>query len=761
MKIDRRSFLSLVIGGAAGIHLTPLPWKLADDSAIWTQTWPWTPVPEDGEASFANSTCTLCPGGCGITVRKIDDRAVKIEGMKGHPVNDGGICILGLAGLQLLYGPTRVGAPLERTGDRGAGKWQEITWEKAVEKVVKKLADLRTKGRPHTVGCMMGTDRGTVAGLFRRFMTVYGSPNFIRTPSMQDSYEFIMDVMHGRPGAAGFDVERADFVLSFGSGIIDGWGSPVRMFRAHSRWRENGGTMIQIEPRLSNTAAKADQWVPIKPGTESVLALGLANVMITRSLYNKRFVDKYTFGFEGWTDRLGKRHKGLKDLILAKYNPDEVEAVTGVTVSTILQLARKFAKASRPMAICGRGQGRTPGASGEFMAVHILNALVGRINRPGGVVNVPAPDYINWPAVEMDGTAAKGRKQARIDDARGKTFPYSRYLPSRFFEKIASDRDKAVQALLVSGANPLYTMPDVETVKKAFDRIPFIVSFSSYRDETSEYADLILPNHVYLERYEDVPTPAGYPKPFIGLSRPVVAPLLNTKHVGDTLIAIARKLGGNIAEAFSWESYEDCLKEAFGRSRWNQMIEKGFWSNPAYSAPAWRNSFDTASGRLEFAPSNVNNGSVGLFERPEHFAPVEPRGEGASYPLVLIPYDIMRLAGGFIGNPPFITKTVGDTVLKGNDSFVELNPKTAGAAGLTEGSTAILTTPKGSAKVKVHLFDGIMPGIVAMPRGLGHTAYDDYLAEKGINFNRLVGPVEDPASGFDTAWGIRAKLTKA
>jgi anaerobic selenocysteine-containing dehydrogenase len=111
MKIDRRSFLSLVMGGAAGTALSPLPWKLTDDLSIWSQNWAWTPVPENGEATFVNSTCTLCPGGCGITVRKIDDRVVKIEGMQGHPVNDGGICDLGAAGTQLLYGPTRVRTP--------------------------------------------------------------------------------------------------------------------------------------------------------------------------------------------------------------------------------------------------------------------------------------------------------------------------------------------------------------------------------------------------------------------------------------------------------------------------------------------------------------------------------------------------------------------------------------------------------------------------------------------------------------------------
>ena len=121
----------------------------------------------------------------------------------------------------------------------------------------------------------------------------------------------------------------------------------------------------------------------------------------------------------------------------------------------------------------------------------------------------------------------------------------------------------------------------------------------------------------------------------------------------------------------------------------------------------------------------------------------------------------MRLVNRFIGDPPFVIKTVEDTVLKGKDIFIEINPKTAKQLGLSEGKYARLTTPKGNAKVRVHLFEGIKEGIIALPRGLGHTAYDNYIADKGVNYNELIGAVYDPASGLDAAWGIRAKLGKA
>jgi anaerobic selenocysteine-containing dehydrogenase len=127
----------------------------------------------------------------------------------------------------------------------------------------------------------------------------------------------------------------------------------------------------------------------------------------------------------------------------------------------------------------------------------------------------------------------------------------------------------------------------------------------------------------------------------------------------------------------------------------------------------------------------------------------------------LIPYDSVRIANGAVGSPPFLIKIVSDKVLSGNTLLVDVNPVTAKAAGFREGDAALLKTPLGNASVRVHLSSGVMPGLVAMPRGLGHTAYDTYLAGKGVNANNLIGPVEDPASGLDATWGILASLVKA
>ncbi|MCJ7541776.1 MAG: molybdopterin-dependent oxidoreductase, partial [Desulfobacterales bacterium] len=534
--------------------------------------------------------------------------------------------------------------------------------------------------------------------------------------------------------------ENADFILSLGSGIIDGWGSPVRMFRANSAWQNANVKVIQIEPRLSNTAAKSSKWIPINPGTETALVMGLAHVIIKEYLYDTSFILNYTKGFEDW-----------KRLVMDNYSPDSVAAITGIDSGTIVVLARSFANASRPLAICGRGDGSSPVSLKECMVVHALNALVGNVNKKGGVWAVSDTDYISWPEIEMDARAAAGMQHERLDGAGSKKYLFSRYLMNRLPEAVNSGEQYPLQALFVSGANPLYTLPDTKSTEKAFDKIPFVVSFSSYMDETAQHADLILPNHVFLERYEDVPAPVGLIQPVIGLAKPVVKPQFNTRHVGDVIIQMAKGLGGSVANNFSWDSYYSCLKETLN-DKWKTLVEKGFWSDTKLMSPTLESSFDTVSGKFEFI--NPDTGSM------PQFKPVSIEGDERLYPLVLIPYDTIRLANGYIGDPPFAIKTVEDTVLKGEHVFVEINPKTARSAGLNEGQRVMLITPKGKAEVKIHFFEGIMPGIIALPRGLGHTAYDDYLAGKGINFNTLIGTVEDPDSGMDAAWGIRAKLSK-
>ncbi len=734
MKIDRRSFLAFGIGGAAGTMVSPLPWKLMDDFSIWTQNWPWTPRPKRGEVTHADTICTLCPGGCGISVKRVGERAVKIEGMAGHPVNNGGVCLFSQAGLQFLYGETmRVTAPLARAGKRGEGQWRPISWESALDILQQKLTELRVSDQAHRVAAFAGDSRGTRPALLKRFLTAYGSPNFFFTPTMADCQELTVYLMQGADAHMGYDFAHSDFILSFGSGVLDGWGSPVRMFQAHGAWRDRQAFITQVEPRLSSSAAKADKWIAAVPGTEGILAMGICWVLVNEKMVDQAFIARRTQGFDVWNQR-----------VLSAYTPARVSAATGLPESELMELARRFGQARHPVAICGRGQGRGPDSVFDFAAVHALNALVGAVNRKGGVWNVPMADYAPWPDVAIDDVALAGLEQPACgaDDATG--LPQLHRLP----EALGADADNCpVQLLMVAGANPRYTLSNNGAANKALNQIPFVVSFSSFMDETAQQADLILPDHAFLERFEDVPAATGFNRPCIGLARPVVAPQFNTANTADVLIEMAHRLGGPVAQSFPWQDYVDCLEQTLA-DKWPGLIEKGYWveNRVRPGAPAAKFSFfnDVLATAWQAGPAEALEGQP-----------------GRRYALTLIPYDSMRIASGAIAAPPFAVKVIADNVLKHNDSFIEINPETAHKLGFSEGDYARVDTPAGSAQVRVHLFDGIMPGLIAMPRGLGHTAFDKYIAGKGVNVNDLLNPAPDPVSGFDAAWGIPASLVKA
>ena len=741
MKIDRRSFIALSVGGAAGTALTPLPWKIQDDLAIWTQMWPWTPWPREGENTFVNTVSTLCQDGCGVTVRKVGERAVKVEGREDYPTNQGGLCNLCAAGLQKLYGPTRIPSPMKRIGERGANQWARISWEEAISMVAEQLGEIRQAGQPETVACIASQKYGSMPSLLQRFMTVYGSPNFMVTPSMMDAYDMTLKRMHGVDARMGFDLENADYVLSFGSGLIEGWGNTAQMIRINSVWTDNKAVVKQIEPRLSNTAAKAGQWIPIAPGTEGILALGIAYVIIKESLYDYDFVNNFSSGFDEF-----------RSIVLSSYSPGNVSKQTGVDQSTIVTLAREFARARRPVALAGRGQGSVPGGLGEYVAVHALNAMVGNINKPGGVWALPRPDMDGWSAPELDASAQSGMARPRIDGAGSAPFPFAEHLLNRVPGALNAGAPYPLKALLVYEANPFFSMPGTGLTQESLAQIPFIVSFATHLNETAMMADLILPNHAHLERWEDVPVTAGFHRPMVGLSTPVVDPQLDTMHTGDTILKLAAALGGSIGASLPWENYDACLKDALS-TQWADLEENGYWIDEGFRPDTWSFAFPTASGKFDFA---VADGDLKAL-----FSPAQPEGDSGSYNLKLIPYDLVRVASAPVGSPPFLVKIVSDTVLKGNTLSVEVNPETAKAAGFSEGDHAVLKTPLGSATVGVHLSDGLMPGLVAIPRGFGHTAYDRFLADKGINANDLIGSVEDTASGLDAAWGILASLVKA
>src|SRR5512139_2397825 len=406
-SISRRGFLALSGAGAAGIAVSGCgPHNIADFLEL-SESARRAP---GGEEKWVTALCGQCTGGCPLRARTVGGRVVSLTGNPFYPLNRNGVCPTGLAGLQVLYNPDRVRGPLKRVGSRGEGKWQSISWQEAIETAGQRLREIRGRGEPHTVAFLSGKCPGLMDGLIARFCRAYGTPNDIRnTSAAAEAQALARYCTQGTRAPFTYDFDNTNCILSFGAPLFEVSNSPVRMLRAYGHLRQERpgpkAKIIQIEPRFSVTAAKADQWVPINPGTEATLALGIAYVLIREGLYDKAFVDAHTFGFDDWRDDAGVMHLGFRNLVLQDHNLDEVARITGVPVASILGITKEFAKRKPAIAL---GEMASTNAVYSAMAVHALNALVGSLDVPGGVVFPAEVPLKPWPEVTLDTVAEQG-----------------------------------------------------------------------------------------------------------------------------------------------------------------------------------------------------------------------------------------------------------------------------------------------------------------------------------------------------------------
>ncbi|MBI4420906.1 MAG: molybdopterin-dependent oxidoreductase, partial [Gemmatimonadetes bacterium] len=332
----------------------------------------WQP----GLETHVTSACLICPARCGIRARTVDGRLVRISGNPLHPVSQGGICPRGIAGVQTLYHPERIASPLLRVGSRGGGEWRELPRADAIGMIADRLQALRAAGQPERLAVVAGYCQGTMRDLWQQFLRSFGSPNYV-ADDYGDGTDVIMEVMHGIPRRPAYDLERAGLVLSFGAPLFEAWWSPLQAFVAF------GGSpgmpappqrprFIQVDTRFSRTAARAHEWVGIRPGTFGTLALGVAYVLIKEQLVNADFLARYVSGFEDQVDAKGRIQEGYRSLVLRGYRTEEVSAATGVPVERIVALAKAFAERRPAVALCGPDVMLGPDGLLDGLAVHSL-----------------------------------------------------------------------------------------------------------------------------------------------------------------------------------------------------------------------------------------------------------------------------------------------------------------------------------------------------------------------------------------------------
>ncbi len=639
MKLTRRIFLTSAGGLAAGAAAgAAAEWALGQaipNSADILEEW------SNYEEQFRVSICKQCLGGCGMLARVVDGRLVRLTGNPLHPVNRGGLCMKGLAAGQALYDPDRIKTPLLRVGKRGEGSWKAIGWEEAIRLTVEPLAKLRANRQAHTVAFLGGQYRGLTDSLFARFCKAYGTPNYLRTRCMApERAPASVRFMQGLKQPISYDLAHTRYLLTFGCNLLESWQSTVHQQMAYGMMRQRPegerAVLVVADPRLSVTAAKADRWLPIRPGTDGALALGLASIIIQEGLYDREFVREHTFGFEDWKERDGTEHIGYQRMVLEEYRPEKVAGLTGIPVKNLFEVARGFATTKPAIALGEHGPPFHAHDLYTRMAIHSLNALVGNIGKEGGIVRQGILPLTPFEKLEHNPISSESLAQPRLGDPANPALLSGENEVSGLPGAIERGEPYPLNALFVYFTNPLHSLPASGEWRAALDKVPFIASFSPFMDETTQWADLVLPDHTFLEGWhqDQINHLAGIS--LFSVGRPVLPPLHDTRQTEDVLLNIAQGLGEGLEIALPWESYQDLLyeqarglfeagrghivmrpldegfeeilaRQGYWREQfddyddfWEELISKGAWWDPNDTYIGPRQLFATPSHRFEF-----------------------------------------------------------------------------------------------------------------------------------------------------------------
>jgi menaquinone reductase, molybdopterin-binding-like subunit len=685
------------------------------------------------------STCAMCDAGCGIVVRTRDHKANKIEGNPAHPVNRGALCARGQAGLQVLYNPDRIKAPLKRVGERFSGQLDEITWDEAIKTLTDKLRDVSARGKANAVHFFTTDQRGITAHMATRFMEAYGSQAYLVKPLFNEG-SALGSYVSSYSGVSRpvFDIANATFLLSFGARFLETWHSPMMYSLAYGEFRRASGRtrgkFVQIEPRMSLTGANADEWLPAKSGREALVALAIAQVILREGLAKTAPDASFIKSIEN-------------------YAPEKTTTLTDISAEKIIRIAREFAAADKPLAIGGSAVEMTNGLA-SLQWVNLLNKLVGNVNQKGGVL-LPKREYV-FPLTKLNPTD-------RFPDTTYSQFPM--IMASRPYD-----------VLMVHNFNPVFVLP---ATKEKLKTIPFIVSFSAFSDETSELADLILPDHTFWESW-DINFADASAEFVINLTQPVVKPEFNTKQTADVLLAVSLALGDKVAAAIPFSSVEEIVKQDFTRfanpelppvakkaetseeeseedaeeeevDTWKPLSEKGFLINKPKGGIAPQP--ETSKSLL----NEILNDSL-LSEAPEN----------KEYPFTFLAYEHPTLGYGEQANLPILQELPDAMTSVMWGSWLEINPKTAASLGIRDGDLVeviVEEAKSGGDLVNVSVFEpirlpavlypAIRPEVVAMPCGQGHTAYGRYA--KGTGVNAAILAISSNGNGQRA---MRAKVSK-
>jgi thiosulfate reductase / polysulfide reductase chain A len=651
---------------------------------------------EKGERTVA-TTCDICFWKCGAIATVRDGKLAKIEGNPLDPLSRGRLCTRGTGGIGALEDPDRLRSPLVRRGERGAERWEQVTWDEALNHVAVRLKKLAVEHGPETVAMFK---HGVGAYYVEHALKAFGTPN-IAAPSFAQcrgardvGFELTFGTNPGSPENT--DIANARCLVLIGSHIGENMhNSQVQEFAELVR---NGATIIVADPRFSVAASKAKHWLPVKPGTDLALLLAWMNVIVRENLYDRAFVAKHGTGFAQFRQAI------------AASTPEWAARETGVTADVIRTTAREMARAKPATLIHpGRRAAWYGDDAQRSRAIALLNALMGNWGRKGGFY---VPNYIDlaeYPGVPAYPKSAKGKA-----DNPGKRWPFaSATVTNGLRDATITGKPYPVKAWVVDGTNLLQAMPDRGRTLEAIHALDLLVVIDTVPSEIASYADVVLPEAMYLERF-DALNDDCLRVPFLALRQPVVAPPHQQKPgwwIGQQL---GQRLG--VSKYFPWRDIEDCLRTRVtaGGYDWKELRAKGVLFGP--KQPIYQNDgveleFDTPSGKVEFWSKQLADkkfDAVPKYTRPDP-------GPVGSYRL-LTGRAPMHTFSRTVGNPRLAE------LMPENEVWV--NAVEAKKLSLANGDKVKVTNQDGIATdpVRVLVTERIRPECVYMVHGFGSRA---------------------------------------
>ena len=715
-KFSRRDFLKLAgVGAATTAILTG-----CGPASRYVKREPYMQMPEynyNGQSTYYATTCRECAAGCGLVVRTMQGRALKTEGNANNPLNLGKTCARGQATLHGLYNPNRVRGPIkhtrgERLYDTAADPFNDefedaksnMDWDAATQTV----ADALKNNKPDEIAFLMGMAPDHLFDLVADLAKSTGinAPVRFGALSMFESRATLSKAaenLFGEVGLPFFDVGGAQVVFSFGANFLETWLSPVSYTRGFAGLREGKtkqrGTFVQFESRMSSTAGKADEWMPLRPGTEAMVALAIGRLASEL--------------------RGGPLPRAFSDV-----DPLDVASRSGIKLETLEHLAEVFANSAGALAIPGGAALGQSNGLAVAEAVLALNAIADNFGKPGGVFfSSLAPNQTEY------------QRPASVKEMQ------------EFVQKMADGKFKV---LFVQGVNPAFELPASLDFKNALKGVEQVISFATFPDETALEADYIFPDHHGLESWGYQRVATGSAQPVLSGAQPVVSPFYNTRATVDVLIAAAQLAGGKFATALPFKDEVEFLQSKIAPL----MSETdGFFS--AVDIDTFAAYFQQYGGWWKMSDGRTVPNTADVLNRNLNGAESEFSGEGEFF---FVPFVSPTLAEAG-ANKPWLQELPDPTTTVMWNTWVEINPETALELGLEDDDVVKIVSEAGELEVPVYRYPAIRPDTIAMPFGQGHTAYGRYAENRGVNPTDLLGQHFNEAGDLAFA-GMKVKIEK-